>query len=301
MGRDGHDPSSTLIDDLVREVSHTAARSVHLLGGHLANEVSVALLLVSMCEAIAHEHDAPLEARLHALFTLSEVVHDPGAVNGELREALEHAGVTDEHAHLLEGGTPVLGALDALDPPAADLIASHLARVCLGLAEQLATQRPPESMDEARAAWYALVGVAGELVTDLLVNACEGLGAVAQDLRELAPAFAEGLLLSRLVRGGADEVERWRLPGEGRPPWLARVMGEDLALAAEYVGTLERGGGTRAMVAFAAFHAVVAIGLGTPADPPAHDPLEAVHRMIAEPGALAPRVARALADAGLGG
>ena len=219
----------SVIDDLLQKTSRTFALAIPLLPEPTRNQVGIAYLLFRIADTF---EDAVLwtrERRLEALGRFVELLdQDPSAAEVLARDCLrepplEHAG----YRELLARMPLVLRDFGALALPARVAIRRHLIRSVDGMKQFV--RRSDErnrltlsNIEDLRDYCYSVAGIVGEMLTELYLLDRAELAAAAEELRNRAASFGEGLQLVNILkdaparrRGGARLHSRRRRAPRG--------------------------------------------------------------------------------------
>jgi farnesyl-diphosphate farnesyltransferase len=257
-----------VIDDLLQRTSRTFALAIPLLPEPTRNHVGITYLLFRIADTF---EDAVLwtrERRLEALGRFVELLDQDSTVAQELageclREPpLEHAG----YQELLASMPLVLRDFGALPLPVRVAVRRHLIRSVDGMRQFV--RRSDErncltlsDIDDLRDYCYSVAGIVGEMLTELYLLGRAELAASAEELRNRASSFGEGLQLVNILKDAPRDAAEGRvyIPGgvDGFQPVLA-LAGQALTRAEEYVEVLRRAGTAPGLIAFNAFIAGLA-------------------------------------------
>jgi len=257
----------SVIDDLLQRTSRTFALAIPLLPEPTRNQVGIAYLLFRIADTF---EDAVLwtrERRLQALGRFVELLdQDPTAAEALaadcLREPpLEHAG----YRELLARMPLVLRDFGALPLAARVGVRRHLIRSVDGMRQFV--RRSDErnrltlsDIDDLRDYCYSVAGIVGEMLTELyLVDRAE-LAPFAEELRNRAASFGEGLQLVNILKDAPRDAEEGRvyIPDDVELHAVLELTGRALTRAEEYVELLRRAGTAPGLVTFNAFIAGLA-------------------------------------------
>ena len=258
----------SVIDDLLQQTSRTFALAIPLLPEPTRNQVGIAYLLFRIADTF---EDAVLWTRERRLEALGRFVglldQDPTAAEELASECLrepplEHAG----YRELLARMPLVLRDFGALPLVARVAVRRHLIRSVDGMRQFV--RRSDErnrltlsDIDDLRDYCYSVAGIVGEMLTDLYLLDRPELAASAEELRDRAASFGEGLQLVNILKDAQRDAAEGRvyIPGgvDDFHPVLA-LAGQALTRAEEYVGLLRRAGTAPGLVTFNAFIAGLA-------------------------------------------
>ncbi len=241
--------------------------AIPLLPEPTRNQVGIAYLLFRIADTF---EDAVLWTRERRLEALGRFVglldQDPTAAQelaGEcLREPpLEHAGYRELLARL----PLVLRDFGALPLPARVAIRRHLIRSVEGMRQFV--RRSDErngltlsDIDDLRDYCYSVAGIVGEMLTELYLLDRAELAASAEELRNRASSFGEGLQLVNILKDAPRDAAEGRVyvPTDVDLHTVLALTGQALTRAEEYVELLRRAGTAPGLVAFNAFIAGLA-------------------------------------------
>ena len=257
----------SIIDDLLQKTSRTFALAIPLLPEPTRNQVGIAYLLFRIADTF---EDAVLWTRERRLETLGRFVElldqDSAVADGLARECLReppvaHAG----YLELLARMPLVLRDFGALELPARVAIRRHVARSIDGMKQFV--RRSDErnrlalvTADELRAYCYSVAGIVGEMLTELYLLDRTELAGSAEELRNRAAAFGEGLQLVNILKDAPRDAEEGRvyLPRGVDLRTVLDLGDHDLTAAEEYVELLRRAATDSGLIAFNAFIAGLA-------------------------------------------
>jgi farnesyl-diphosphate farnesyltransferase len=257
----------SVIDDLLQRTSRTFALAIPLLPEPTRTEVGIAYLLFRIADTF---EDAVLwtpERRLEALARFVRLLDQDSTAAQELageclREPpLEHAG----YRELLARMPLVLRDFGALPLPARVAIRRHLIRSVDGMRQFV--RRSDErncltlsDIDDLRDYCYSVAGIVGEMLTELYLLERPELAAAAEELRNRAASFGEGLQLVNILKDAPRDAEEGRVyvPTDVDLHAVLALTGRALTRAEEYVELLRRAGTAPGLTAFNAFIAGLA-------------------------------------------
>jgi len=257
----------SVIDDLLQKTSRTFALAIPLLPDPTRNQVGVAYLLFRIADTF---EDAVLwtrERRLEALGRFIELLdQDPTAAESMAAECLrepplEHAG----YRELLARMPLVLREFGALALAARVAVRRHLIRSVEGMRQFV--QRSDEGnwltladIDDLRDYCYSVAGIVGEMLTELYLLDRAELATSAEELRNRAGSFGEGLQLVNILKDAPRDAAEGRVYVPDGVPLRAvlDLTGQALTRAEEYVDLLRRAGTAPGLISFNAFIAGLA-------------------------------------------
>jgi farnesyl-diphosphate farnesyltransferase len=257
----------SVIDDLLQKTSRTFALAIPLLPEPTRNQVGIAYLLFRIADTF---EDAVLwtrERRLAALDRFVELLdRDPSAAEALTRDCLreppvEHAGYRELVARM----QLVLRDFGALPLPARVAVRRHLIRSVDGMKQFV--RRSDEqnrltlsSIRDLRDYCYSVAGIVGEMLTELYLLDRPELADSAEELRERAASFGEGLQLVNILKDAPADAQEGRvyLPPGVELQALLDLAGRALTGSEEYVAVLRRAGAASGLISFNAFIAGLA-------------------------------------------
>jgi farnesyl-diphosphate farnesyltransferase len=257
----------SVIDDLLQKTSRTFALAIPLLPEPTRNQVGIAYLLFRIADTF---EDAVLwtrERRLEALTRFVELLdQDPTAAEALAAECLrepplEHAG----YRELLARMPLVLRDFGALPLIARVAVRRHLVRSIDGMKQFV--RRSDEqnrltlsNIEDLRDYCYSVAGIVGEMLTELYLLDRAELAASAEELRNRAASFGEGLQLVNILKDAPRDAEEGRvyIPDGVELHAVLSLTGQALSRAEEYVELLRRAGTAPGLITFNAFIAGLA-------------------------------------------
>lgn len=254
--------TSPRLTELLARTSRTFALTIPLLDEPLRAQVGTAYLLFRIADTLEDAERAGRDVRLDLLARFERLLERTSPPPEEVEafvEVCEERGPTsnEDYAALLAETGAVFDALGTCDAGAADAIRRHLRGTTQRMADFVARadERGSLALDDLadlRAYCYAVAGIVGEMLTDLIVRAEPGLSGARADLERDAKEFGEALQLVNILKdAGADLVEgRTYLPAGVDRDAVFRLAAEDLVRARRYVETLHRNGASRGTLAF---------------------------------------------------
>jgi farnesyl-diphosphate farnesyltransferase len=257
------------IGDLLLKTSRTFALTIPVLPEPTRAEVSIAYLLFRIIDTFEDATGWTTGRRIEALGHFVELLDGPPAAAAGMVEMcrreppVDHAG----YLELLAKIPFVLSAFQQLQEGARDPIRRHLARSADGMRAFVARSDGPngleiETIEDLRNYCYVVAGIVGEMLTELFLLGRTGLSAIAEDLRNRAAQFGEGLQLVNILKDvRPDEAEgRVYLPRKSSPREIFALAQNDLEVAATYTEMLRIAGAERGLVGFNAFVTKLAVG-----------------------------------------
>jgi farnesyl-diphosphate farnesyltransferase len=257
----------SVIDDLLQRTSRTFALAIPLLPEPTRNQVGIAYLLFRIADTF---EDAVLwtrERRLEALGRFVELLdQDPTAAEALASECLrepplEHAG----YRELLARMPLVLRDFGALPLSARVAVRRHLIRSVDGMRQFV--RRSDErnrltlsDIEDLRDYCYSVAGIVGEMLTELYLLDRAELATVAEDLRNRAASFGEGLQLVNILKDAPRDAAEGRvyIPEGVELHAVLQLTDRALTRAEEYGELLRRAGAAPGLITFNAFIAGLA-------------------------------------------
>lgn len=288
------------LDDLLTRTSRTFALTIPLLPEPLRRQVTVAYLLFRIADTLEDADLLGRDTRVKLLSRFGALLGGGTPHHSALAHFVAECAATPptantDYAELLHETAHVFDALHDVGEDPSAVIRRHLLRTT----ERMGTfvSRSDEKgtlalrdLSDLQAYCYAVAGVVGEMLTELVVNAEPSLEPVRERLEADAIAFGEGLQLTNILKdSGADAKEgRTYVPAQLDRAEVFALAEADLERARRYVGVLAKNWASRGTIAF---HALpVRLARAT---------LEAVKRD--GPGAKIPRDAVAAEVAAMNG
>jgi farnesyl-diphosphate farnesyltransferase len=257
------------IGDLLQKTSRTFALTIPLLPEPTRTEVGIAYLLFRIIDTFEDATQWTPDQRIEALGRFVELLDGPPAASAWMVEQcareppIEHAG----YRELLAKIPAVLTAFQRLQIGARAPIRKHLARSAEGMSGFVARGDGPNglqlgTLDDLRDYCYVVAGIVGEMLTELFVLGRPSLAPVAEELRNRAAQFGEGLQLVNILKDVRPDAAEGRvyLPRKASTREVFELTEEDLAVAGEYTELLRTGGAERGLVGFNAFIVKLAVG-----------------------------------------
>lgn len=250
------------IDDLLRKTSRTFALTIPLLPEPTRLQVGIAYLLFRIADTFEDGVLWPPRRRIEALDRFSELLEqDPmaaRALTGDCQRTppVDHAG----YQELLAQMPQVLADFGALAPAARASIRRHVRRSVDGMKQFVRRADGNDrlalvTLEDLRDYCYSVAGIVGEMLTELYLLDRPQLAGAAEDLRNRAAEFGEGLQLVNILKDAPRDAHDGRtyLPTGVELREVIELAQRDLAVAAEYVEILRRAGADAGIVAFNAF------------------------------------------------
>jgi len=250
------------IADLLLKTSRTFALTIPLLPEPTRAEVGVAYLLFRIIDTFEDATHWTPDRRIEALGQFVDLLDGPPEAAAGMVQACEREPPVDHagYRELLAKMPAVLGAFQRLQIGARVPIRKHLARSAEGMSGFVSRSAGPDGLvlqtiDDLRDYCYAVAGIVGEMLTELFLLGRPGLAAVAEDLRNGAAQFGEGLQLVNILKDARPDAAEGRvyLPRKATTGEVFALAQDDLAVAGSYTETLRIAGAERGLVGFNAF------------------------------------------------
>jgi farnesyl-diphosphate farnesyltransferase len=257
----------SVIDDLLQKTSRTFALAIPLLPEPTRNQVGIAYLLFRIADTF---EDAVLwsrERRVAALDRFVELLdRDPSAAEALSLDCfrdppLDHPGYRELVARM----QLILRDFGALPLPARVAIRRHLVRSVDGMKQFVRRSDQQNrltlsSIDDLRDYCYSVAGIVGQMLTELYLLDRPELATSAEELRDRAAHFGEGLQLVNILKDAPSDAQEGRvyLPPGVELRALLDLAGQDMNRAAEYVELLRGAATAPGLISFNAFIAGLA-------------------------------------------
>lgn len=254
------------LDDLLEKTSRTFALSIPMLPEPTRRHVGIAYLLFRVADTFEDATHWPRAKRLDSLDDLARLLETSG---GEERASerwlvdppVSHAG----YLELLRDSPAVLEAYRGIPDAARAVLRRYLLRTVSGMAGFVRRGDAQgnlrlTSLRELRDYCYIVAGIVGELLTELFLLDAAELAPHASRLRRRSRFFGEALQLVNILKDAGSDASEGRLylpPDVDRARVLALAR-RDLAVAAAYVGILQRAGAPDGFLAFTGSPAILA-------------------------------------------
>ena len=251
------------LDDLLARTSRTFALTIPLLGETpLRRQVRVAYLLFRIADTLEDADLLGRDARLALLARfgslLEESVPHPSDVALFVAEcAARPPSANTDYAELLHEAAVVFDSLHDVGAEPAAVIRRHLARTTKLMAEFVARADEKgtlalRDLKDLKAYCYAVAGIVGEMLTELVVAAEPPLAPARERLEADAAAFGEALQLTNILKdAGADAKQgRTYVPPDLDLAEVFALAEEDLDRACRYTAVLAKHGAARGTLAF---------------------------------------------------
>ena len=258
------------LEDLLERTSRTFALTIPLLEEPLRRQVTIAYLLFRIADTL---EDADLLGRDDRVALLQRF---GGLLQGERTEAMrvryfvEACRKTPPTAdadckELLAASPEVFAALDATGAAASD-VRRHLTRTVgkmVGFVKR-ADEKGALALRDARDLreyCYAVAGIVGEMLCDLVVRDEPKLAAVRGKLDSDAGLFGEGLQLVNILKDADADAKQGRVyvPRDVPRVEVFELATEDLEKAKRYLRTLHAAKARRGTLAFHALPVRLAV------------------------------------------
>jgi farnesyl-diphosphate farnesyltransferase len=242
--------SQAELASLLTQTSRTFALAVPLLGEPLATDVGLAYLLFRIADTLEGASAWGRDARLVALDSFGEwLVGDPD--ERVWLETVAAAPPTDDRGDLalLARAEAVRAAVMARGDELATSITMDVVRTSAKMAELVVRQSEDggltlRDLPDLEQYCYAVAGIVGELLTELLLAREPALEPARDALFDRAPAFGEGLQLVSILKDAVRDERSGRLyiPAGVSRAELTALARRDLGRAGEYLALLESAG-----------------------------------------------------------
>ncbi len=240
---------------LLTGTSRTFAAAIPLLEPGLAEEVTVAYLLLRIADTFEDADAWPASQRIEALARFEHAIAQLSCT-----PLIAPPGFDAAHQELMEKAPRVLEGLAACAADAREVVAKHVTHTSAGMREFLEASTATRGVTlrtegELFRYCYVVAGIVGELLTELFIIAVPSLSKVERDLRAEAAAFGEALQLVNILKDrerDAAEGRRFIPQDADLSAVLARAR-TDCERARRYTSTLEEGGATPGILAFTRF------------------------------------------------
>lgn len=250
------------LDDLLVRTSRTFALTIPLLGEPLRRQVTVAYLLFRIADTLEDADLLGREARLTLLKRLGELlaVRDPhhsqiAVFVADCAAARPTANA--DYAELLHETAAVFDALNDVGRAPSEAIRKHLTLTVEKMSAFVSRGDEAGSLAlrdlaDLKAYCYAVAGIVGEMLTDLVVLAEPRLVSGRERLDADARAFGEGLQLTNILKDAGSDAKEGRIyvPGDLDKIEVFALAEEDLERAKRYTATLKKYGASRGTLAF---------------------------------------------------
>ncbi len=261
-------PASTiaLLEDLLERTSRTFALTIPLLDEPLRAQVRIAYLLFRIADTLEDADLLGRDDRVELLAAFRDALREGKVAPfaGAVREKPPTAN--RDYADLLARTKEVFAALEAFPPAAARAIRWHLDRTAERMAGFVSRADAKGSLAlcdlrDLRDYCYAVAGIVGEMLTELVLLAEPKLTLAKERLEADAKEFGEALQLVNILKdAGADLREgRTYVPKSVDRADVFALAAEDLDRARRYLRTLHEHGATRGTLAFHALPVRLAV------------------------------------------
>ena len=259
------------LDDLLERTSRTFALTIPLLGEPLRRQVTIAYLLFRIADTLEDADLLGRDARLALLERFGELlaVRDPhhSTIAIFVAEcATARPTANPDYAELLHETAAVFDALHDVGRAPADAIRTHLGKTVARMSAFVKRADEKGSLalrdlTDLKDYCYAVAGIVGEMLTDLVILAEPRLVTARERLDADAKAFGEGLQLTNILKdAGADAKEgRTYVPRDVDRIEVFALAEEDLERAKRYTALLKKHGATRGTLAFHALPVRLAV------------------------------------------
>ena len=264
----GTGSTNAALNDLLVKTSRTFALAIPLLPEPTRREVGVAYLLFRIIDTFEDATRWAPARRIEALKRFVELMDGPPESAMELAADCKREPPVDSDGYLelLDRMPLVLESFQRLRPEARPPIRRHVARTAEGMAGFVARSVGSSalelaSVDDLRDYCYAVAGIVGEMLTELFLLGRPNLAGIAEDLRNRAAEFGEGLQLVNILKDVRSDADAGRvyLPRRSQTREIFALARKDLNIAGAYSEMLRVAGAESGLVAFNAFIVRLAI------------------------------------------
>lgn len=250
------------LDDLLARTSRTFAVTIPLLSEPLRRQVTVAYLLFRIADTLEDADLLPRDARLKMLQRFGSLLGGGTPHPSALAHFVADCAATPpssnaDYAELLHETAHVFDALHDVGEEPSKAIRRHLTRTTelMGAFVARSDVRGTlalRDLADLKAYCYAVAGIVGEMLTELVVNAEPSLEPVRERLEADAIAFGEALQLTNILKDSSSDAKLGRTY---LPPTVDRVdvfalAEEDLTRARRYTSVLAKNWASRGTIAF---------------------------------------------------
>jgi farnesyl-diphosphate farnesyltransferase len=257
------DLAPTLLDELLEKTSRTFALTIPLLDdGPLREQVKIAYLLFRIADTLEDADLLGRDARVAHLALFEALLAEEHPASAKLQRFVSATGerppsANADLARLLACAPDVFVGLEMEPDAAAAAIRAGLAETTRRMAGFVKRADPHGSLALAdladlRAYCYAVAGIVGEMLTELVLLDQPRLQPARAALRMDSVAFGEALQLTNILKdAGADAREgRTYVPPSVDRAEVFALATDDLRRAREYTAVLHAHGATRGTLAF---------------------------------------------------
>ena len=253
---------SDLLVDLLERTSRTFAATIPLLDAGLQEQVRVAYLLFRIVDTLEDADLLPRDPRLAGLKLFGALLGQELPPSSQIQKFVDWCSAhpptaNADYARLLEHTPYVFVALEGLSARAAGAIRCHLAGTTERMSGFVARADAKgalalKDLDDLRAYCYAVAGIVGEMLCELVVLDEPKLAEAKPLLDRDAVAFGEALQLVNILKdAGADAKEgRTYVPKNIDRAKVFDLARADLEQAKRYTRTLHQHGAKKTTLAF---------------------------------------------------
>jgi len=201
-------------DELLLKTSRTFGLTIPYLPEPFRREITLSYLLFRIADTLEDGELWSPELRAVALAGMEEWLQNP---ESEIPTNLWSESPPTDHsayAELLQQTPAVVEQIRLLDPVVSQIIVEHSLRSLRGMKSYLdqnyndtRTLRTWESLQEY---CYFVAGIVGELLTEIFIYRLKPLSPDADNLRQLATAFGEGLQLVNILKDSFTDANEGR-------------------------------------------------------------------------------------------
>lgn len=264
------DVAADRLDDLLVKTSRTFAISIPELPEPTRREVTVAYLLFRIADTLEDATDWQPARKIVELEAFASLLRREAGPDARALASrwLEPPPLADAaYVELLSSLPAVTRAFERLSPAAREKVREHTLRTVERMAAFVGRATEGAGLEladvvELRDYCYAVAGIVGEMLTELMLLGCPALAPAAPKLRATAARFGEALQLVNILKDSSSDAREGRryLPRGVDPRQVLALARGDLDDAAAYVLELQRRGAPRGMVAFTALPVLLARG-----------------------------------------
>lgn len=254
------------LEDLLERTSRTFALTIPLLDDPLRSQVRVAYLLFRIADTLEDAELLGRDDRVQLLDYFRQALRDGAVVRFNAAVHEKKPTANRDYSDLLDRTREVFDALDACGPVASRAIRWHLDRTAERMAGFVARADAKGSLalrdlGDLREYCYAVAGIVGEMLTELVLAAEPKLAPAKERLEADAKEFGEALQLVNILKDAGADLEEGRtyVPKAVDRADVFALAAEDLERARRYLRTLHEHGASRGTLAFHALPVRLAI------------------------------------------
>lgn len=253
---------ASLLTELLEKTSRTFAATIPLLEEPLRAQVEVAYLLFRIADTLEDADLLPRDPRVEGLERFEALLAEEHPSSSALQKfvawcAAHPPTANAEYARLLEHTPYVFVGLEECDQRAAAAIRRHLRETTRRMASfvrraDAAGSLALTDLADLRSYCYAVAGIVGEMLCELVMLDQPALAAAKSELERDAVAFGEALQLVNILKdAGADAKEgRTYVPRTVDRREVFALATDDLARARRYTSVLHAHRARRGTLAF---------------------------------------------------